>query len=400
MKKMSNDRSSPPLRVAAVGLRGIPNVEGGIESHAQSLYELLARAGFEVTVHARNAFVADKKPHSWRGVRIVPSWSPSKAGAEALVHTFIAILKARFEGADLLHIHAVGPALLTPMARLLGFRVVVTHHGRDYEREKWGPVAKFLLKMGERFSARYAHRVICVARNDADRLNRKYGPGTAAAIPNGAPKLAPADSPSVLQGLGLVPNRYVINVARLVPEKRQLDLIAAFGRLAPRDWKLVFVGSALNESEYPGIVEAAAARTPGCIMCGTRGGSELSTLYAGAGVYVLPSAHEGLPITLLEALSFGLPCIASDIPANREVRLGDDCYFPVGDVAALAGVLDRALRAAEAQPPGERASPGQRLELLPPEFQWQSVAEATGRVLLEAAGRPASHVVDSTVGGS
>ncbi len=389
-----------PLRVAAVGLRGIPNVEGGIESHAQSLYGLLAQQGFEVTVHARNAFVADKAPHQWRGVRIVPSWSPSRAGLEALVHTFIAIIKARFEGADLLHIHAVGPALLTPMARLLGFRVVVTHHGRDYEREKWGPVAKFLLKMGERFAARYAQRVICVARNDADRLNREYGEGTAVAIPNGAPKLAPADSGSVLQSLGLQPGRYVLNVARLVPEKRQLDLIAAFGRLAPAGWKLAFVGSALNESDYPGIVAQAAARTPNCLMCGTRGGSELSTLYAGAGVYVLPSAHEGLPITLLEALSFGLPCIASDIPANREVRLGEESYFPVGDIAALAGVLDNAIRSAEARPSGERMSAGQRLELLPPEFQWQSVAQSTGSVLLEAAGWPVPAVAGTPVGGS
>ena len=400
MKKMSNGRSIKPLSVAAVGLRGIPNVEGGIESHAQSLYGLLAQQGFEVTVHARDAFVADKGPHQWRGVRIVPSWSPSRAGLEALIHTFIAIIKARLEGADLLHIHAVGPALLTPMARLLGFRVVVTHHGRDYEREKWGPVAKFLLKMGERFAAKYAHRVICVARNDADRLNREYGQGTAVAIPNGAPKLAPADSSSILQSLDLVPGRYVLNVARLVPEKRQLDLIAAFGRLAPAGWKLAFVGSALNESDYPGIVGQAAARTPGCLMCGTRGGSELSTLYASAGVYVLPSAHEGLPITLLEALSFGLPCIASDIPANREVRLGEECYFPVGDIAALAGVLDNVIRSAEANPSAERGSLGQRLELLPPEFQWQSVAEATGIVLLEAAGRPVLTVAGTPVGGN
>jgi glycosyltransferase involved in cell wall biosynthesis len=253
--------------------------------------------------------------------------------------------------------------------------------------------------MGERFAARYSRRVICVARNDADRLNREYGPGTAVAIPHGAPRLAPADSPSVLQSLGLEPGRYLLNVARLVPEKRHLDLIAAFGRLAPAGWKLAFVGSALNESEYPAIVEQAVARTPGCIMCGTRGGSELSTLYACAGVYVLPSAHEGLPITLLEALSFGLPCIASDIPANREVRLGEDCYFPVRDIPALARLLDKVIRSAEANPSGERASLGQRLELLPPEFQWQSVAEATGTVLLEAAGRPATTVVDAPVGG-
>jgi glycosyltransferase involved in cell wall biosynthesis len=397
--KIMEDNLSRPPKIAAIGLRGIPGVEGGIESHAQNLYELLAEAGFDITVHAREAFVRDKAPHSWRGVKVVPSWAPSRAGLEALVHTFIAILKARMQGADLLHIHAVGPAFLTPMARLLGFRVVVTHHGRDYEREKWGTFAKFLLKMGERFAAMYAHRVICVARNDADRLNRKYGDGTAVSIPNGAPRLAPAEGTSVLQDLGLESGRYVLNVARLVPEKRQLDLMAAFARLAKPGWKLVFVGSALNKSDYTAVLEKAAARTPGCILCGTRGGSELSTLYAQAGVYVLPSAHEGLPITLLEALSFGLPCLASDIPANREVGLGDACYFPVGDVNALASALDGMTGAAEADPSQERPVRGQRLELLPPAFRWASVAEATGTVLLEAAGRSPARVAGSAVDG-
>jgi glycosyltransferase involved in cell wall biosynthesis len=334
-----NGPSSKPLKIAAVGLRGIPDVEGGIESHAQSLYALLVEQGFDITVHARREFVASEAPHQWRGIKIVPSWSPKQAGLEALLHTFTAILQAWKQGAELLHIHAVGPALLTPLARLLGFYVVVTHHGRDYEREKWGGFAKLLLKTGERFAARFAHRVICVARNDAERLNRIYGADTALAIPNGAPRLAAPDAPTILQSLGLESGRYILNVARLVPEKRQLDLIAAFGRLAAPGWKLVLVGSALNESEYPGIMEKATRNTAGCVMAGSRGGPELSTLYAHAGAYVLPSAHEGLPITLLEALSFGLPCLASDIPANREVHLRDDAYFPVGDIDRLRGCL-------------------------------------------------------------
>jgi glycosyltransferase involved in cell wall biosynthesis len=288
--------------MAAVGLRGIPDVEGGIESHAQSLYALLAEEGFQITVHAREGFVTGRGSRRWRGVEIVPSWSPRRAGLEALVHTFIAILKARAQGADVLHIHGVGPALLTPMARLLGFCVVVTHHGRDYEREKWGAFAKFLLRTGERFAARYAHRVICVARNDAERLNRKYGAATAVAIANGAPRLAAPDAPELLKALDLTSRRYILNVARLVPEKRQLDLIAAFGRLNAPGWKLVLVGSALNESDYPGKVEKAARQIKGCVMCGTRGGAELSTLYAHAGAYVLPSAHEGLPVSVYLAL--------------------------------------------------------------------------------------------------
>src|SRR5690606_8586736 len=154
--------------------------------------------GFDVTVHARKGFVPGTRKYEWRGVTVLPSWSPSKAGFEALLHSLVAILKARMQGADVLHIHAVGPAVLTPLARLLAMRVVVTHHGRDYEREKWGTFAKAMLRLGERFAARYAHGVICVARNDAERLNQRHGPGTAVAIPNGIPQLAPPDSGEVL----------------------------------------------------------------------------------------------------------------------------------------------------------------------------------------------------------
>lgn len=399
MKKSSStiDRSASPLRVAAVGLRGIPDVEGGVESHVQNLYPLLADAGFEVSVHARQHFVPKDGSRRWRGVDVVPSWSPRTAGLEALVHSFLAILKARVRGVELLHIHAVGPALLTQLARLLGFWVVVTHHGRDYEREKWGPLAKVLLKAGEGFAAKYAHRVICVARNDAERLNRIYGSGTAVAIPNGAPRLALPAAPGVLKEFGLSTGRYVLNVARLVPEKRQLDLIAAFGRAAPAGWKLALVGSALNQSDYPASVQEAAHTVPGCVLCGNRGGAELATLYANAGVYALPSAHEGLPITLLEAMSFGLPCIASDIPANREVPLANRGFFPVGDVEKLADRLKSEICSATTSVAGIQSQLGQSLNLLPQEYRWETVAETTGRLLLEIAGRRAPTVASNAV---
>ncbi|NLD54113.1 MAG: glycosyltransferase family 4 protein, partial [Burkholderiaceae bacterium] len=212
------------------------------------------------------------------------------------------------------------------------------------------------------------------------------GRGTAVAIPNGIPQLAPPDSGEVLKELGLEPGRYVLNVARLVPEKRQLDLIEGFSRAGLPGWKLALVGSALNDSSYPASVARAAAEAGNCVMCGTRKGSALSTLYANAGAFVLPSAHEGLPITLLEALSFGLPCIASSIPANREVSLPDDRYFEVGDVDALA----QRLKAVALERGSQAVAPiGQSFDMLPAEYQWKTVAVNTATVLLQAAGRPA-----------
>ncbi|MGE0799928.1 MAG: glycosyltransferase family 4 protein [Lautropia sp.] len=387
MKKYASDDPDrrPPVRVAAVGLRGIPHVQGGIESHAQSLYPLLAATGFDVTVHARRAFLAPDAPRQWQGVRIDPSWSPTKAGVEALIHTMLATLRAARQGADILHIHGIGPAIVTPLARLLGFRVVVTHHGKDYERDKWGRFAKWLLRTGEAWGARFAHRMICVSQNDADRINATFGNDVARAIPNGAPRLAPPDAPAVLGQLGLTPGRYLLNVARLVPEKRQAALIAAFGRLAPPGWKLVLVGSAQNRSDYPAELERAARSVPGCVLAGQRGGAELSTLYANAAFFVLPSSHEGLPITLLEALSFGLPCLASDISANREIGLPATQYFAVDDFDALVRCLRREIENAERAP--ARAGGQQSLQRLPAAFRWESVADTTARLFEEVAGR-------------
>ena len=372
-------RTRRPMRVAAIGLRGIPGIQGGIETHAQALYPLLAQSGMEVTVHTRAPFVDSGSPSRWQGVSLVRSWSPKASGVEALAHTVLALLKARWQGADVVHIHGIGPALVTPLARLLRLPVLVTHHGRDYEREKWGWFAKQVLRWGEVFAARFANRVICVARNDADRLNRRFGTGTAVAIPNGAPLMPDPDGSAVLEALGLERGRYVLNVARLVPEKRQLDLIAAFERCRRPGWKLVLVGSALDSSAYPTALSARASQVPDCVLAGERKGGDLAALYANAGVYMLPSSHEGLPISLMEAISFGLPCLVSDIPANREFELAGERYFPVGDVDRTATLMAREMALLSATEPAEQSR--QQFDRLPRAYRWESVASATATLL-------------------
>lgn len=379
---------SNPLRIVVVGLRGVPDVQGGIETHCQHLYPNFDDQRYSVVVYARRQFVARSTPYRWHGLTIKPVWAPGSVFLEALVHTVLCLLRQVVARPDVVHIHGIGPGIATPLARLLGLRVVVTQHGRDYEREKWGRLARGMLRLGETLSMRFSDRLICVARNDARRLNERFGTDKAVAIPNGVPEMAPPSERMLLDSLGIGDGRYFVNVARWVPEKRQIDLITAFKRAKLSGWKLVLVGSAMHGDVYGAKVREALAQDPDIIVAGHRSGAELSTLFAGAAAFVLPSAVEGLPITILEALSYGLPCIVSDIPANREFPLPSDAYFPVGDVEALAARLiararDFESRLEDGAPTILREPDPARLPL---GFQWPEIARQT-QALLTAVSR-------------
>ncbi|MGA1288769.1 MAG: glycosyltransferase [Rubrivivax sp.] len=161
-------------------------------------------------------------------------------------------------------------------------------------------------------------------------------------IANGltAPDGEPAD-PQALGAFDLTPRRYVLLVSRLVPEKRHLDLIQAFARARPHlpGWRLALVGAADHADPYAAQVRAAAAAQPDVVCTGFQSGATLQALYAHAGLFVLPSSHEGLPIALLEALGHGLPVLASDISPHLEMGLPEGACFPLGDVEALAARL-------------------------------------------------------------
>ncbi len=360
------------MHVMVVGIRGFPGIQGGVETHSEALYPRLAASDCKVTVLTRAMWVAEDAPREWRGVHFVRLWSPRQSGAEAFLHTALGVLYAAFKRPDILHFHAVGPSVFVPLARLLGLRVVATHHGRNYELPKWGRFARALLKTGERWAARYANALICVARNDADRL-AECNPGRQILqIPNGvAPRETPPADP-VIDTLGLMPGRYIVHVGRVTLEKRQMDAVDAFIAAKITDWKLVIVGGEHGAPEYAAQLHAKAAACPGIVLAGFRQGAALAALYANAGLFVLPSSHEGLPIALLEALSFGLPCLASDIPANREISLPPENYFPVGDVVALARLMQSHCRY-----PMDESGKEARIRYVRENFDWDEIA---GRV--------------------
>jgi glycosyltransferase involved in cell wall biosynthesis len=372
------------LTIMALGLRGIPNVPGGVEVHASELYPRLQALGANVTVLGRIPYRPAGSPALWQGVSVRWLASPKLEGLEALVHTFLGVLYAAIRRPDVVHIHAVGPWLFVPLAKLLGLKVVVTHHGQDYLREKWHRPARALLRLGERLGMSFADERIVISRSIHDLASYKYHRSTIL-IPNGVANLQPAKTQSLLDKYGLARHKYVIQVSRLVPEKRQLDLITAFKGAQLPGWKLLLVGGAQGSQRYADLVREHCGADSAIINTGFLTPLEVQELLTHAGIFALPSSHEGLPISLLEAMRLGTPILASDIPANRETGLDDACYFAVGDTDSLA----RKLREFAAATLAQRARIAQRLRATCMRYDWDDIAESTMQVMKRVAGRSA-----------
>ncbi len=366
----TDQQSRRALRVTMLGIRGFPDVQGGAEKHAEKLACALTELGCDVEAIVRCGYVT-KSCKTWRGVKLSRLWAPRVTGLEAFAHTFLGVLLAAFSRPDILHIHAIGPAFFTPLARALGLRVVVTHHVLNYENEKWGPVARSILRFGEWAGMVFANGRIAVSDGLAKQMSNAYAVPVSA-IPNGIERPPAVHSIRTLQAFGLAPNGYALTVARIDEQKRQLDLIAAYARLRAPKWKLALVGGADYSSRYARAVAEAARKAPGVVMLGHQTGDALAELYAHAGIFVLPSGHEGQPIAVLEAASYGLPVILSDIPAHREIAMSRARYFEVGDVAALAGYLAEIFAA----PAIEKLNAVERDRLLA-RHDWHSIAQRT-----------------------
>lgn len=326
------------MKLAVTGLRGIPGVMGGVETHCE---EMLPRVkalapDIDITVFARAPYVK-QIAYQHEGLSVVAVGSPSSVSTEAIIATFNSIVAARRAGADVIHIHAIGPALLAPLARLMGLKVVMTHHGEDYNRAKWGAFARFALRAGEQLGVRFAHHVIAVSPSLTQRLKRSFphSAGRISYIPNGVPEL-PMGSGNALAEFSLAPGGYILAVGRLVPEKGLHDLIAAHA-ISRDERKLVIVGATDHASDY--AASLLAKDNDRVVFTGMQGRATLRELFENAALFVMPSYHEGLPIAALEAGSCSTPMLLSDIQPNRDIGLSAAHYFPVGDVDALARAL-------------------------------------------------------------
>jgi glycosyltransferase involved in cell wall biosynthesis len=330
------------MKIVVIGTRGIPNILGGVETHCEELYPRIALQKYDITVIRRKNYVQDSLKE-YRGVQLIDINTLKLKSFEAIIHTFKAILKAKKLHADVVHIHAIGPAIATPFARLLGLKVVFTHHGHDYNRDKWGKVAKTILKYGERAGCMYANEVIVISDVINQFIQQKYKRYNAYVIYNGVSVPNFISSTSHLDSLGIKPQQYIFAMGRFVPEKNFHCLIHAYSRLGSEKYPLVLAGDADFEDTYSKELKNLAKRR-NVILTGFIRGEKLQSLLSHARAFVLPSSHEGLPIALLEAMSYRLPVIASDIPANLAVSLSSECYFPVGNEQELTARLNKIMK--------------------------------------------------------
>ena len=220
-------------------------------------------------------------------------------------------------------------------------KVVFTHHGPDYDRDKWGFAAKTILKLGERMGCMFADDVIVISNVIKDIIKKKYNRTKRVhLIYNGVPQPDYCDYPEYFKELGIEKGKYILGMCRFVPEKNLHHLVEAFNRINHGDVKLVLAGDTDFEDEYS-LGLKKQAREVGVVLTGFIKGQKLHSLLTNARCYCLPSSHEGLPIALLEAMSYDLPVVVSDIPANKEVGLNKECYFSCGNISELAERLQK-----------------------------------------------------------
>jgi starch synthase len=366
------------MRVFVTGTRGIPDIPGGIEKHCQELYPRISARGHEVYLCTRKPYVI-RRTDLWRNVKLVHCFAPRSKHFEAIIHTLIALFKAPLYSPDIVHIHAIGPAILVPLARLMGLKVVLTTQGPDYNRKKWGGLARSVLRLGEKIGGICAHEVIVVSSLIGDTI-RKRCHRDCHLVYNGVNIPQPTKGFEFLTRIGAEPGKYVLAVARFVPEKGLHDLIDAFKEI-DTDFRLVIAGEADHESDYSRLLRRKARDDARIILTGYITGEALKQVYGHARLFVLPSYHEGLPLALLEAMSHALPVLVSDIPANQEVELPAERYFPSGDVRELRRKIEFFMNAEMSEE--ERQDLGARVR---EKYNWDRIADQTIRVYRRAIG--------------
>ena len=330
----------PMKKIVVIGTRGIPNILGGVETHCEELFPRIAASDYDVTIIRRKSYAKDTLKE-YKGVKLADISTPKKKSFEAIIHTLKGVWVAKYHcHTDILHIQGIGPALVTPFAKLLRLKVVLTIHSLNYDHEKWGKIAKFLLKTGEKMGCRFADEVIVISDVIKNNILKSYNRKNVHLIYNGVPEPNFIQTTHYLDKLGVKPQKYIFAMGRFVPEKNFHQLINAFLSLKNRDeYKLVLAGDADFHDEYSRKLKKMANEN-GVILTGFIRGEKLYELLTHASAFVLPSSHEGLPISLLEAMSYDLPVIVSDIPANLAIGLDQDSYFPVGNEEKLMEKLN------------------------------------------------------------
>lgn len=333
------------LKIAMIGQKHVLSNEGGVEKVVREISTRLVRLGFDVTCYDRkNKHVMDSDEDlptlsEYNGVKIKDCFTIDKKGLAAVSSSLIGSLKILFSGANVVHYHAEGPSAMLPIIKFLSKKkVIVTVHGLDWKRDKWGDgFASKYIKFGEKMAAKYADEIIVLSDGVKKYFKETYNRDTHF-IPNGITQPDIFDSKIISSKYNLNKDSYFLFLGRIVPEKGIHYLIDAYSEVKT-DKKLVIAGGASDTDSYYEELRKKASNNENIIFTGFVQGQELEELYSNAYVYVLPSDLEGMPLSLLEALSYGNCCLTSDIEECSDVM--EDCgvTFKQSSVEDLANKL-------------------------------------------------------------
>ncbi len=358
------------MNICVLGLRGFPHVMGGVETHCEQLFPLLktARPHDSFIVLGRRRYLPQREAQ-FLGLKVVALPHATDRRLETITNALYGVFYARFAAqADLLHVQGIGAAIVVPIGKLLGMKVVVTYHSKNYEHKKWSWAARASLRCGELFAICCSDYVVSVSRSiEADLIKRfPRRAHKIQFIPNGADHACSSLAAETLEAKisenRLERGQYIISVGRLVPEKGFHDLIDAFCSADIPNFKLVLVGEADHPDGYSRRLRARASDK--VVFTGFLPRACIYSLLRDASLFVLPSYNEGTPIAALEAVIAGCPVLLSDIEQNRSLGLAPQNYFPVGSVDDLR----RRLTADHA---GYRVDPSEILQ----DYNWKSACE-------------------------
>ncbi len=330
------------LHIAMIGQKSVPSRDGGVEVVVWELAKRLHEDGYEVDCYNRMGYeddsvkydrISGKKGLYYGGIRMIPVPTIKSASFNAVIYAVLATIMASFKKYDVLHFHAEGPCIMLWLPKLLGKKVVVTIHGLDWKRAKWGGFASDIIKSGEKMAAKYADEVIVLSKDVQDYFKETYGRDTHF-ISNGISKATKREANEIKTKYGIDKDEYIMTLSRVVPEKGIHYLLEAY-REIDSDKKLVIAGGSSNARAYMDLIHKMAKADKRVILTGFVKGTRLEELISNAYLYVLPSDVEGMSISLLEAMSYGNACLVSDIKENTDVVEDKAESFKHGDVEDL-----------------------------------------------------------------
>ena len=367
------------MKIAMIGHKRIPSREGGVEVVVEELATRLVKKGHQVDVYNRkgknvqdkNADKDKKKLKEYKGVKIITIPTINKKGIDALLYSFFASIKSLFGKYDVLHYHAEGSCAMLWIPHLFKKKIVVTIHGLDWQRSKWGGFATKYIKFGEKLAIKYADKIIVLSKGVQKYFKDTYNRDTVF-IPNGVNKPEMREADIIKEKYGLEKDGYILFLARIVPEKGLHYLIDAFKQI-DTDKKLVIAGGASHTNDYLEKIKKMASEDKRIIMTGFVQGQELEELFSNCYLYCLPSDVEGMPLSLLEAMSYGCTCLVSDIEENVQVTGEYANTFKKSSIADLKEVLYNMLNT-------ERRRKEEISDYVLDKYNWDSVVEETEKL--------------------